>query len=79
MDDLVKLAGVEGALNPQELRRVVNMLLYGKGAPAGGSGNVDTEVPTKTTDDNPSADVKKPDGSPKQKEKPKNPPKKTDT
>lgn len=79
VDDLVKLAGVEGALNPQELRRVVNMLLYGKGAPAGGSGNVDTEVPTKTTDDNPSADVKKPDGSPKQKEKPKSSPKKTDT
>ena len=75
MDDLVKLAGVEGALNPSELRRVVNMLLYGKGAPAGGSGNICTEVPTKTTDDNPkttesnaNTDVKKPDGSPKKKD-----------
>ena len=36
VDDLVKLAAVEGALNPFEIRRVVHMLLYGKGTPAGG-------------------------------------------
>jgi len=35
VDDLVKLASIEGALNPIELRRVVQMLLYGK--PAGSS------------------------------------------
>jgi hypothetical protein len=37
VDDLVKLASVEGALNSFELRRVVQMLLYGKGTPGGGT------------------------------------------
>ena len=37
VDDLVKLVSVEGALNPFELRRVVQMLLYGKGTPGGGT------------------------------------------
>jgi hypothetical protein len=35
VDDLVKLSGIEGALNSHELRRVVHMLLYGKGTSAG--------------------------------------------
>ncbi|KAJ1465986.1 hypothetical protein T484DRAFT_1757008 [Baffinella frigidus] len=37
VDDLVKLASVEGALNAFEIRRVVQMLLYGKGTPGGGA------------------------------------------
>jgi hypothetical protein len=42
VDDLVKLASVEGALNPNELRRVVHMLLYGKGTPGGGTSSIGT-------------------------------------
>jgi hypothetical protein len=47
VDDLVKLAAIEGALNPFELRRIVQMLLYGKGTPAGSSSNLCT-LPSST-------------------------------
>jgi hypothetical protein len=47
VDDLVKLAAVEGALNAFELRRVVHMLLYGKGTPAGGASQLCT-IPKNT-------------------------------
>ena len=40
VDDLVQLASIEGALSSVELRRVVQMLLYGKGTPAGSSSNM---------------------------------------
>jgi hypothetical protein len=42
VDDLVKLASVEGAMTPFELRRVVQMLLYGKGTPGGGMSKICT-------------------------------------
>ncbi|KAJ1465919.1 hypothetical protein T484DRAFT_3635131 [Baffinella frigidus] len=42
VDDLVKLAAIEGALNPFEIRRIVQMLLYGKGTPAGSMSNLCT-------------------------------------
>jgi hypothetical protein len=35
VDDLIKLTTIEGALNPFEIRRIVQMLLYGKGTSAG--------------------------------------------
>jgi hypothetical protein len=47
VDDLVKLAGIEGALNPFEMRRIVQMLLYGKGTTAGSSSTLCT-IPFKT-------------------------------
>jgi hypothetical protein len=42
VEDLVKLATIEGALNPFEMRRIVQMLLYGKGTHAGAASNLCT-------------------------------------
>jgi hypothetical protein len=64
VDDLVKLAAIEGALNPFELRRIVQMLLYGKGTAAGSASNLCTLTPNT----NPATDKGKPrvDGLPKE-------------
>jgi hypothetical protein len=64
VDDLVKLAAIEGALNPFELRRIVQMLLYGKGTAAGSASNLCTIAPnTKSTTDKSTPRV---DGLPKE-------------
>jgi hypothetical protein len=49
VEDLVKLASIEGALNTFELRRIVQMLLYGKGTPAGSASNLCTQPTVKST------------------------------
>jgi hypothetical protein len=49
VDDLVKLASIEGALNTFELRRIVQMLLYGKGTQAGSTSNLCTHPTAQST------------------------------
>ncbi|KAJ1466152.1 hypothetical protein T484DRAFT_1756875 [Cryptophyta sp. CCMP2293] len=50
VEDLVKLASIEGALNTFELRRIVQMLLYGKGTPAGSVSNLCTNQKSTETE-----------------------------
>jgi hypothetical protein len=52
VDDLVKLASIEGALNTFELRRIVQMLLYGKGTPAGSTSNLCTHQANQSSEVN---------------------------
>jgi hypothetical protein len=64
VDDLVKLAAIEGALNPFEIRRIVQMLLYGKGTPAGSTSNLCT-LPL-NTNTNSNSNSTRTDGLPKE-------------
>lgn len=55
VDDLVKLASIEGAMTSSELRRVVQMLLYGKGIPTGSI--TETSTISKQTNDSSTKDT----------------------
>lgn len=55
VDDLVKLASIEGAMTSSELRRVVQMLLYGKGIPTGSI--IETSTISKQTNDSSTKDT----------------------